>query len=704
MKQWFFVILLIFSLIGFSAYFVVKNLLPPPQQAETGRLSFKQIKHASTLSRTSMGFPVAAVKNLEDALFTAGFAHARDHLWRLQVIKWTVDGRLSAVFGDEFSEADKMAVMLTTESIDEKKTNMPLTEAYVNGINSYIDTVQRRYPIPFTITKTSPEKWSTDDVIRYTTLFQWLMDTQWQQSLSFGISNAYIPAALLPYLNEEDQPFILEEDKHETALWLLEHDLLLRKILNAPVGLPALRFAAITPHDAKPDIIISHQNGVYGSSIWIPMRINMDDTIVDGITTPGLPIFFSGMNDKQIWFMNNKELPASSMITNYEEEPDEKYHILQHIDGRETLFTFYANDSLAGSPEFDGQRFSKHQPVSSALLESLIQFPFEELTDEDQHLTRSIFTVLRIQNGQLTQNGQVLQKGLFHGYDSTVSGRIIEVMQAASDTAPSGNPLIEHLNYDGESLHYAGLLADLFSEYQDDESIMLAADYLKNWNGYYDTGSVAASLLKGTEHYITHSTLQSYLPENIYDRLAKYGQLNDMYARGLILQHAIERDAPGTFSPINDAFIIRRLLETFQLYETRLGNLKADWRWGNVFEFRLTNWLLCGSETREHYPGEQVCTFTLSQDPVATTGAPNTLFSGSRNLELTEPLQSITSAYLTIESENMQLSGFWSFPGVSGNPLSPFFNNQPAVHLKPPYQFEEFDLNIQSTLHLIPKP
>jgi penicillin amidase len=83
-----------------------------------------------------------------DAFFGLGFVHAQDRLWQMTLMRRTVQGRLSEIFGPETVEIDVLmrALDLYGLSREAVEVQTPETraalEAYAAGINAWLRVVQ----------------------------------------------------------------------------------------------------------------------------------------------------------------------------------------------------------------------------------------------------------------------------------------------------------------------------------------------------------------------------------------------------------------------------------------------------------------------------------------------------------------------------------------------------------------------------------
>ncbi len=113
--------------------------------------------------------------NDHDAFFVQGWNAARDRLWQIDLWRKRGLGLLSQSFGPAYVDKDEGARLLlfrgdvTAEWAEYGAEIQADTEAFVDGINAYVTAALKHpdhLPIEFKITKSLPQLWSRDDVVR----------------------------------------------------------------------------------------------------------------------------------------------------------------------------------------------------------------------------------------------------------------------------------------------------------------------------------------------------------------------------------------------------------------------------------------------------------------------------------------------------------------------------------------------------------
>ncbi len=105
----------------------------------------------------------------EDAMFVQGYITAQQRLWQMDISTRSSSGRLAEVLGPNMLDFDKRQRRMglfegaKNEEIHWRKdtASLPLVEAYVNGVNTYIENLNPKdYPIEFKLLGYQPEPWS----------------------------------------------------------------------------------------------------------------------------------------------------------------------------------------------------------------------------------------------------------------------------------------------------------------------------------------------------------------------------------------------------------------------------------------------------------------------------------------------------------------------------------------------------------------
>lgn len=116
------------------------------------------------------GIPHIYAENEIDAFRALGYVHAQDRLWQMELLRRIATGGLSEVFGNDLVETDKFFLSLgidehteaTLEGLDENSDMVKLSNAYLDGINDFIENGPT--PVEFYLTGLEKTPFSLKDV------------------------------------------------------------------------------------------------------------------------------------------------------------------------------------------------------------------------------------------------------------------------------------------------------------------------------------------------------------------------------------------------------------------------------------------------------------------------------------------------------------------------------------------------------------
>jgi len=158
------VLLLLVLFIGVLLYW---NHLKPTYK---GKLKLNDLQKEVEVYYDDIGVPHIYAENQEDAYIALGYVHAQDRLWQMELMRRIAAGRLSEILGKKMLKTDKFFLSLGITEAAEKtiknldKTTQPykLTEAYLKGINQFIENGPT--PIEYKIIGVKKEKFVMDDI------------------------------------------------------------------------------------------------------------------------------------------------------------------------------------------------------------------------------------------------------------------------------------------------------------------------------------------------------------------------------------------------------------------------------------------------------------------------------------------------------------------------------------------------------------
>jgi penicillin amidase len=135
-----------------------------------GEIEIKNLSEKVTVYFDEIGVPHINAQNQQDAYTALGYLHAQDRLWQMELIRRIAAGRLSEIFGKDLLETDvffaglgiEEAAEKTIANLDKNSESYILTQAYLDGINQFIE--EGKTPLEFTLVGVKKEKYTIKDV------------------------------------------------------------------------------------------------------------------------------------------------------------------------------------------------------------------------------------------------------------------------------------------------------------------------------------------------------------------------------------------------------------------------------------------------------------------------------------------------------------------------------------------------------------
>ncbi|MFP7673176.1 penicillin acylase family protein [Marivita sp. S0852] len=132
-------------LVVLSVYYLASRSLPEYDKV----IPVSGLTADVEIVRDNSGVPHIFSASDRDAFYALGYAHAQDRLWQMTLLRRTVQGRLSELFGPRTLETDKLLrrldlYSLAVQSVDAQDAQtLDALEAYAGGVNARITEINR---------------------------------------------------------------------------------------------------------------------------------------------------------------------------------------------------------------------------------------------------------------------------------------------------------------------------------------------------------------------------------------------------------------------------------------------------------------------------------------------------------------------------------------------------------------------------------
>ena len=310
------IILIVIATTTFSAYWYFYH--PTPKYS--GHISIDGLNKSVDIYTDTYGVPHIFAQNEEDLFYAAGYYAARDRLFQMSVVNYSVRGELAYAFGDELISSD---VYLRTWRIHDtakklvgelKKETVDLMGAFCAGINYRIKEVYNDLPIEFKLTGMKPPVWSPAIVTGYARMMAREMSSSWKPEIVFGAIENYFGKEKLkeiyPYYSNS-HPTIAQNNnvlEKEVFSKLMDEELKLQKTLgynSSASGSNNWVISGSRTKSGKPLLANDPHLEFTQPPRWYEMHLKGGRFNISGLCLAGIPMPIIGQNENIAWGFTN---------------------------------------------------------------------------------------------------------------------------------------------------------------------------------------------------------------------------------------------------------------------------------------------------------------------------------------------------------------------------------------------------------------
>ncbi|MCU0908347.1 MAG: penicillin acylase family protein [Rhodobacteraceae bacterium] len=339
--------------------------------------------------RTTHNVPHVFATTDADAFFGLGYAHAQDRLWQMTLLRRTVQGRLSELFGPRTLPVDEAIRRLdlygaATRSVAAQDAYATAAlEAYAAGVNAWIETVARE-----ALGRGSPEfwlfppeiaPWQPADSIAIVKLMALQLTPQIDaEVLRARVGLVLPPERLRDILPDAPGPAVAELPEYAALFPGATFDMVVGPdAADAPLTpfRPARAAGASNAWAAGPSRAVGAgallandpHLGLTAPSIWYLARLDLAEGGVIGATIPGVPLVMSGRSDRLGWGLTSSYMDDLDLFIE-EVNPDNPDQVRTpdgwaDMPARETII-----EVAGAAPVTLTLRFTQNGPVLPATL------------------------------------------------------------------------------------------------------------------------------------------------------------------------------------------------------------------------------------------------------------------------------------------------------------------------------------------------
>jgi penicillin G amidase len=303
-------------LVAISATFGLLLIRPLPTLDADLRLL--GLHERAEVLRDHYGVPHIFAADEHDAFFVQGYVTAQDRLWQMDLYRRAAQGRLAQILGEPGLESDRFmrtlglarAAQLDLGVISAEALGS--LEAYMEGVNKYLQQHGESLPVEFTILGYRPEPWTPLDTLAIAKLQLYDAAGNYTQELLRASIAARLGPEVLATLLPDPSPSAVAGD---ADAWALVAPYLspgsagagpsaLASVLGgAGQGLGSNCWALSGSRTAsgKPLLAGDPHLPVRNPSIWYEVALDAGDLHLIGFSIPGVPGVVIGHNDRVAW-------------------------------------------------------------------------------------------------------------------------------------------------------------------------------------------------------------------------------------------------------------------------------------------------------------------------------------------------------------------------------------------------------------------
>jgi len=291
----------------------------------------------------SFGVPHIFANNNHDLFFVLGWLHAKDRLFQIDMNIRASLGRLSEAFGKKTLDIDKFSRIIGFYRIGRKiyrdldDESRAVLDAYVDGVNTFIEQAGDNLPIEFKILRYKPIKLHPEFCLAYLRTIGWTLSPSWSIEPSlFILSKFYSRDRIEDLLNlySDKWPITITNPETDKKLTegiknFLEYSDNFRKTIKIGGVTSGSNNWAVSGKktvDGYPILCNDPHLGYSQPSIWYEVHLVSPDFDVYGVSFPGLPGTVIGRNRFIAWGLTNMMLDD---VDFYREKlgPDGNYYL-----------------------------------------------------------------------------------------------------------------------------------------------------------------------------------------------------------------------------------------------------------------------------------------------------------------------------------------------------------------------------------------
>ncbi len=171
------------------SHLLLNRALRPIRLGERGELRGFPVHEPVEVFQDRWGIPHIFARSDRDLVAAQGFLHARDRLWQMESVRRMASGTLAEIAGERLIGSDCFCRLVGLDLLRRRAVEAATEqardwlEAYVSGVNAYIEAAGRSLPLEFRTLGVTPAPWRVEDLAGSLAINAWFLQTNYQEEV-----------------------------------------------------------------------------------------------------------------------------------------------------------------------------------------------------------------------------------------------------------------------------------------------------------------------------------------------------------------------------------------------------------------------------------------------------------------------------------------------------------------------------------------
>jgi penicillin amidase len=342
-------------------FLFARHLVTKSFPITSGTLALPGLYETVSVYRDELGVPHLMAQNEHDMFFAAGFVHAQDRLWQMDLTRRAGEGRLSEIFGKETLAFDKLfrtiGIRRIAEAMDQQLSHESrlVLSAYADGVNAFIRTSEGKLPVEFDMLEYHPEEWQPRHSLIAARMIAWELNLAWFTDITFGIIAEKVELSkaseIFPSWERNAPRIVAEASIDEMGSGFLSANSDFLAFMGADGLQGGSNCWAIGPERSatgKPLLANDLHLTMPAPARWYQIHLRCPDWNVAGVSLPGTPLVVIGRNDYLAWGVTNAMIDDADFFVEKLDSTRTMYMVQNRqipVDNREETIYLGKDDS-----------------------------------------------------------------------------------------------------------------------------------------------------------------------------------------------------------------------------------------------------------------------------------------------------------------------------------------------------------------------